>query len=69
LIYTNQPNHPQLELIARTLINRDHEPWVMRLRSQAEMNRLVRGAGFEPIETVLDDAGIFSVTVARKRNA
>ncbi len=69
LIYTNQPHHPQLELIARTLINREHEPWVMRLRSQAEMNRLVRDAGFEPIETVLDDAGIFSVTVARKRDA
>jgi alpha-beta hydrolase superfamily lysophospholipase len=69
LIYTNQPHHPQQELIARTLINRDRQPWVMRLRSQQEMNRLVREAGFEPQEMAMDDAGIFSVTVAKKRTS
>lgn len=68
LIYTNQPHHPQLELIARTLINRDKQPWVMRPRSQTEMNRLVRDAGFEPMNMLIDDDGIFSVTVAVRRS-
>src|SRR5690606_2081440 len=37
LVYTGQPWHPQLELIARTLVShRDRQPWVMRRRSQAE---------------------------------
>jgi SAM-dependent methyltransferase len=68
LIYTNQPHHPQLELIARTLINRDHKPWLMRLRSQAEMHHLVRAVGFSPATTLIDEHGIFSVNVAVKRS-
>ena len=67
LIYTNQPHHPQLELIARTLINRDGQSWVMRLRSQGEMQQLVRAAGFKPMSTQIDDWGIFSVNVAVKK--
>lgn len=67
LIYTNQPYHPQLDLIARTLVNRKMKPWVMRIRPQAEMNCLVRQSGFEPENMLIDDDGIFSVTVARKR--
>ncbi len=67
LIYTNQPHHPQLELIARTLINRDSQPWIMRLRSQAEMNQLVRNAGFTPVTTLIDQHGIFTVNLAVKR--
>ena len=67
LIYTNQPCHPQQELIARTLTNRDGEPWIMRLRSQAEMNQLAESAGFQPLETRIDSGGIFSVTLARKK--
>ncbi len=47
LIYTNQPWHPQLELIARGLTDWDGKPWVMRRRTQAEMDDLVRAAGFE----------------------
>ena len=67
LIYTNQPSHPQLELIARTLPNREMKPWIMRLRSQAEINLLVNEAGFEQQEMLIDDHGVFSVTVARKK--
>ena len=66
LIYTNQPWHPQLEMIARVLDNRDGEPWVMRCRSQAEMDALVRAAGFEKLETLMDPAGIFTVSLARR---
>jgi SAM-dependent methyltransferase len=66
LIYTNQPWHPQLEMIARVLINRDHRPWIMRRRTQAEMDELVRSTGFEKIGMDIDEYGIFTVSVARR---
>jgi len=67
LIYTNQPWHPQMEMIARVLINRDGLPWVMRRRTQAEMDELVRATGFEKIGMEIDKYGIFTVSVARRR--
>lgn len=65
LIYTNQPWHPQLETIARTLTNRDGAPWVMRRRTQEEMDDLVRAAGFDKVAMEIDDFGIFTVSLAR----
>ncbi|HEX8577168.1 MAG TPA: bifunctional alpha/beta hydrolase/class I SAM-dependent methyltransferase [Flavobacterium sp.] len=68
LIYTNQPWHPQVELIARTLNNHQgKDRWVMRRRTQAEMDQLVENAGFEKIEQMQDKWGIFTVSVARKK--
>lgn len=69
LIYTNQPWHPQVEMIARVLINRDGKPWIMRRRTQAEMDALVREAGFEKLAQEIDEWGIFTVSLARKRPA
>ena len=66
LLYTDQPWHPQQEMIARVLPNRDGEPWVMRCRSQAEMDALVREAGLDRRRLLLDRWGIFSVALARK---
>jgi len=67
LIYTNQPWHPQLELIARTLTShRDGAPWIMRRRSQMEIDQLVEAAGFTKTEQLIDHWGMFSVSVARK---
>jgi alpha-beta hydrolase superfamily lysophospholipase len=66
LIYTNQPWHPQIEMIARTLTNRDGVPWIMRRRTQLEMDELVRRAGFEKVGMEIDRWGIFSVSVARR---
>jgi hypothetical protein len=66
LIYTNQPWHPQLEMIARVLDNRDGEPWVMRCRPQAEMDALVHAAGFTKLATLMDNDGIFTVSLARR---
>ncbi|MDL2317170.1 bifunctional alpha/beta hydrolase/class I SAM-dependent methyltransferase [Desulfovibrio sp. OttesenSCG-928-A18] len=64
-VYTNQPWHPQQELIARCLgSHRQGEPWIMRCRSQAEMDQLVRRAGFSKIEQRLDPNGIFTVSLA-----
>ena len=67
LIYTNQPWHPQLELIARTLCDWDGKPWVMRRRTQAEMDALVRAAGFEKIGMEIDRWGIFTISIAQKQ--
>jgi hypothetical protein len=64
LIYTNQPWHPQQEMIARVLPNRDGEPWIMRCRTQAEMDQLASNAGFRKIDMLIDDEGIFSVSLA-----
>ena len=50
LIYTNQPWHPQVEFIARVLRNREGKPWIMRRRTTAEMDELVRTAGFEKVD-------------------
>lgn len=66
-IYTNQPFHPQLELIARILPNRLGDPWVMRLRSDQQMYLWVKQAGFEWKKTLIDEEGIFSVSLAVKR--
>ena len=68
LIYTNQPWHPQLEMIARCLTShRQGEAWVMRRRSQREMDQLVAAAGFDKVRQLIDEDGIFTVTLARKR--
>ena len=66
LIYTNQPWHPQVEMIARVLTNRDGKPWIMRRRTQAEMDALVRVAGFTKERMEIDRWGIFTVSLARK---
>jgi alpha-beta hydrolase superfamily lysophospholipase/SAM-dependent methyltransferase len=67
LLYTCQPWHPQVEMIARTLTNREGQPWIMRRRTQAEMDELVRQAGFEKVDQAIDRWGIFTVSVARRR--
>ena len=66
LIYTNQPWHPQMEFIARVLTNREGRPWIMRRRTQAEMDELARAAGFEKLREEIDPWGIFSVSLARR---
>jgi hypothetical protein len=66
LIYTNQPWHPQLEFIARTLLNREGRPWVMRRRTQAEMDELVRAAGFRKVSMEVDRWGILTVSLAER---
>jgi hypothetical protein len=70
LVYTGQPWHPQLELIARTLTShRDGQPWIMRRRSQAELDELVRDAGFEKLEQWIDAWGMFTVSLAVRTDA
>lgn len=68
LVYTGQPWHPQLEMIARSLTShRQNAAWVMRRRTQAEMDQLVEEAGFEKLDQLTDEWGIFTVSIARRR--
>ncbi|MER8484691.1 bifunctional alpha/beta hydrolase/class I SAM-dependent methyltransferase [Mesorhizobium sp. M1322] len=67
LLYTNQPWHPQLEMIARSLTShRGGRAWVMRRRTQCEMDQLVAAAGFEKLDQRIDQWGIFTVSIARR---
>jgi alpha-beta hydrolase superfamily lysophospholipase/SAM-dependent methyltransferase len=69
LLYTNQPWHPQIELIARVLTNREGKPWLMRRRTQAEIDELVESAGFAKQGMRVDEHGIFTVSLARRSDA
>lgn len=65
LVYTGQPWHPQLEMIARALTShRQGQAWVMRRRTQQEMDQLVAAAGFRKVEQRIDEWGIFTVSMA-----
>lgn len=67
LVYTGQPWHPQLEMIARALTShREGQAWIMRRRTQAEMDQLVEEAGFTKLGQRIDEFGIFTVSLARK---
>lgn len=67
LIYTGQPWHPQLTLIARCLTShRQGQNWVMRRRTQQEMDQLVEVAGFQKIRQWIDEDGIFTVSLAQR---
>jgi len=67
LVYTGQPWHPQLEMIARALTShREGQAWIMRRRTQAEMDQLVERAGFRKIDQRIDEFGIFTVAMAER---
>lgn len=67
LVYTGQPWHPQLELIARALTShRQGQAWIMRRRTQAEMDELVAAAGFRKLTQRIDPWGIFTVSLAER---
>jgi len=67
LLYTGQPWHPQLEMIARALTShRGGEAWIMRRRTQQEMDQLIAAAGFRKIEQRIDKWGIFTVSLAER---
>lgn len=69
LLYTGQPWHPQLDMIAYTLTNHRGEPWRMRPRVQAEMDGLVALAGCRKQQTMIGLEGIFTVSLAVKAAA
>ncbi len=66
LVYTNQPWHPQLDMIAKTLNNHRGQAWLMRPRPQVEMDALVAQAGCRKVSSQVGLAGIFTVSVAQR---
>ncbi len=66
VIYTGQPWHPQLAMIAGTLNNHQGQPWVMRPRSQAELDALLAETGCRKVRSLIGLQGIFSVSLARR---
>jgi SAM-dependent methyltransferase len=66
LIFTIQPHHPQLELIARTLPSHCKRPWVMRLRSWKLIQTWAQAAGFDNFDLEMERNGIFGVATAQK---
>jgi Putative methyltransferase len=66
-VYTGQPWHPQIEFIARTLSSyREGAPWIMRRRTQEELDELVRLAGFRKVAQRIDPEGLFTVGLAER---
>jgi alpha-beta hydrolase superfamily lysophospholipase len=65
LLYTGQPWHPQLEQIANVLGNHRDTKWIMRRRSQYELDHLFAQSGFEKEHMLIDDWGIFTVSSAQ----
>jgi SAM-dependent methyltransferase len=66
LILTVQPEHPQLEFIARVLTTHTGRPWAMRLRSVELVCAWAREAGLCVESVAMEEFGIFGVVVARK---
>ena len=58
LVFTIQPYHPQLELIARTLRSHTGKPWVMRLRSLELFQEWLREAGLRYVSHQMEEHGI-----------
>lgn len=64
LVYTGQPWHPQLEQIANVLGNHQDAKWIMRRRSQYELDSLFAQYGFAKDNMLIDNWGIFTVSSA-----
>ncbi len=65
LLYTGQPWHPQLEQIANVLGNHQNSQWIMRRRSQYELDHLFAQREFSKESMYIDDWGIFTVSSAQ----
>ncbi len=64
VVYTGQPWHPQLEMIAQTLNNREGKKWIMRRRSQKELDDIFKDFGICKTDMDIDNWGIFTVSTA-----
>lgn len=62
LVYTGQPWHPQLKMIAYVLNNHQNKDWIMRRRSQKELDRIMAFNTVQKEKMLIDDFGIFTVS-------
>ncbi len=65
VLYTGQPWHPQLKMIAYVLNSHQKKNWVMRRRSQKELDRLMAFNKIDKEVMLIDDFGIFTVSSAK----
>lgn len=68
LLYTGQPWHPQLKMIAYVLNSHQKKGWVMRRRSQKELDRVFKLQNINKEKMLIDDFGIFTVSSAALNN-
>ncbi len=66
ILVTTQVKHPQLDMIANVLPNREGLPWIMECRPTGLTERWLREAGFVVVASHTEPLGLFAVTVARK---
>lgn len=62
VIYTGQPWHPQLKMIAYVLNSHQEKDWVMRRRSQKELDNIFKFNNIQKENMLIDDFGIFTVS-------
>ncbi|MDR2122607.1 MAG: bifunctional alpha/beta hydrolase/class I SAM-dependent methyltransferase [Flavobacteriaceae bacterium] len=65
IIYTGQPWHPQLKMIAYVLNSHQGKDWVMRRRSQNELDRVFAFNGVRKESMLIDDYGIFTISCGK----
>ncbi|KFF05099.1 alpha/beta fold hydrolase [Flavobacterium reichenbachii] len=65
VIYTGQPWHPQLKMIAYVLNSHQEKDWVMRRRSQKELDAVFKFNNVNKENMLIDDFGIFTVSTGR----
>ena len=69
VIYTGQPWHPQLKQIALVLNshNGNGKSWLMRRRSEKELDSLFENYNLKKEKMLIDNDGIFTVSLAELR--
>jgi len=69
VIYTGQPWHPQLKQIALVLNSHkgNNKSWLMRRRSEKELDSLFEKYNFKKRRMLIDNNGIFTVSLAELR--
>lgn len=65
IVYTGQPWHPQLKMIAYVLNSHKETDWVMRRRSQKELDKIFLFNGVKKESMLIDDYGIFTVSCGK----
>jgi hypothetical protein len=63
-VFTTQVAHPQVAMMA-VVPAHDGRPWIIRNRPLVAAEALARAAGFEHVDSDMEPAGIFAVSVAR----
>jgi SAM-dependent methyltransferase len=65
ILVTTQVAHPQLDLIANVLPNREGVPWIMECRPVALTEQWLLEAGFTIVGSETEPLGLFALTEAR----